>query len=308
MPIKYQDETFPGLQEFIETRERNRLSDENATPLYAHPVDEWIIKTLNATPVKMLMNKAMDVVVSVSFGYELANAVYIDQKSFPDLFEVLSHSAKTLGIPIPHAVVSNAPGLFNAYAAGTDDYAFISIAAALTHVYTKEEAWFVIGHECGHIHATHMVYHTLGKILHENYLPINLGYLAIVIKYTAGLALDAWSRRSEVTSDRAGLLCCGDVEVAERALLKLITGFADINRVDIDDYLRRSRSVQDFHPASEFTTLFQSHPMIPRRIEALRLFADSELYYELSGKTPPPGKKLLDRAELDRRTNQIVAP
>lgn len=307
MPIKYQDQTFPGLQEFIDTREKNRLSDENSTPLYAHPVDEWIIKTLNATPAKAIMNKAMDALVSINFGYELSNGVFIDQNSFPDLFEVLSHCAKTLGIPIPHAVASNAPGLFNAYTAGTDDYAFINIAATLCEVYSKEEAWFVIGHECGHIHATHMVYHTLVQIL-TNYLPWRIGMLSIPLQISVGLALRAWSRRSEITADRAGLLCCGSLENAERGLLRLITGFADINKVDIENYLRRSRSMQDFHPAGDIQSLFMSHPQIPRRIEALRLFANSELYYQLSGKTPPAGARLLTRDELDRRTNQMVSP
>ena len=60
--------------------------------------------------------------------------------------------------------------------------------------------------------------------------------------------------------------------------------------------------------ASAWQQHFSTHPIIPKRIEALRLFARSELYYELSGKTPPPGEELLSRAELDRQTNQIVKP
>lgn len=311
MAITYQEQTFTGLNDFIQEGKTKKasLSGKDSTPHYAHPVDQWILRTLNATPVKAVISKAMDAMVSFQFGYELASSVVIDQKSFPDLYEVLAHCSKTLGIPIPHAVTSNAPGLFNAYTAGTDDYAFINISATLCQLYSKEEASFVIGHECGHIAATHMVYHTAVRLLTSVALSrLGFGYLAYILRATAGIPLLAWSRRSEVTADRAGLLCCNDINVAERGLLKLITGFADIERVDIDDYLRRSKNMEDYHQTSEFQALFTSHPQIPKRIEALRLFANSELYYELSGKSVPEGTVLLNRSELDRRTNQMVQP
>ena len=307
MAIQYLDQTFSGFQDYVTSSGTGRMSGPDATPLYAHPVDEWILKTLNATPVKAVMSKALEALVSFEFGFDLTGGVIIDQKSFPDLFEVLSHSCKTLGIPIPHAVASNSPGLFNAYTAGTDDYAFINIAATLCQIYPKGEATFVIGHECGHIAATHMVYHTLVRVLTQATLR-RLGYIGYILQATAGVPLMAWSRRSEVTADRAGLLCCGDVRTAERGLLRLVMGLADIDRVDMDDYLRRSKEVEEFHRTSQFQALFTTHPQIPKRIEALRLFANSELYYDLSGKPRPAGQTLLTRQELDRRTNQVVAP
>ena len=307
MAIQYLDQTFSGFQDYVTNSGSGRMAGPDSTPLYAHPVDEWILKALNATPVKAVMSKALEALVSFEFGFDLTSGVIIDQKSFPDLFEVLSHCCKTLGIPIPHAVASNSPGLFNAYTAGTDDYAFINIASTLCQIYPKEEAAFVIGHECGHIAATHMVYHTMVRVLTQATLR-NLGYIGYILRATAGVPLMAWSRRSEVTADRAGLLCCGELRNAERGLLRLITGLADVDRVDMEDYLRRSREVEDFHRTSQFQALFTTHPLIPKRIEALRLFANSELYYDLTGKPRPAGVVLLSRQELDRRTNQVVAP
>jgi Zn-dependent protease with chaperone function len=128
------------------------------------------------------------------------------------------------------------------------------------------------------------------------------------LSWTAGIPLLAWARRSEVTADRAGLLCCGDITIAERALMRLVAGHADIDQVDIEDYLRRYKDIQDFHGASPWRQLLMTHPLIPKRIEALRLFARSELYYDLSGKPRPAEVALLSRAELDRRVNQIVKP
>jgi Zn-dependent protease with chaperone function len=305
--ITYQGHTYQRFQDYVARQASEGLQGGDSAPLYAHPIDGWIIRTLNATPVKSVMNKALDVLVSYQFGYVLASSIFIDDRSFPDIFEVLAHCSKVLGIPIPHAVTRHDISLFNAYTAGTDEYAFINISSTLCQHFTKEEASFVVGHECGHIASRHMVYHTLASALTNAALG-QLGPIGIVLRLTAGIPLLAWSRRSEVTADRAGLLCCGDIDVAERSLLRLVTGLADADRVDMEDFLRRSKEVRDYHQLGKIHEFFSTHPLIPKRIEALRLFASSEPYYTLSGKPRPEGKALLSREELNRRVNQIVQP
>lgn len=302
---------FLTFQEYIDQQTPGRdgrrpLHAPDGTPLYAHPVDQWILRSLNALPVKHALDKSIDTLLSAQLGQYLATGIFIDQKSFPDLFEVLVRCAQTLDIPIPHAVAQNDISLFNAFTAGTDDYAFINITAGLCEYFTKDEASFVIGHECGHIAAKHMVYHTLVWIL-TYHATRHLGYLGFLLQIT-GAPLLAWSRRSEITADRAGLLCCGDIAIAERALLRLVAGHADVDQVDIDDYLRKYKEVQEYHGASAWQEILTTHPLIPKRIEALRLFAQSELYFDLSGQTPPAGTKVLRREELDRRVNEIVKP
>lgn len=245
--------------------------------------------------------------ISLNFGQMLASSIPIDQYSFPDLFEVLAHCARTLNIPIPHAVARSANGALNAGTAGTDEYHFIMITANLCQEFTREEAGFVIGHECGHIAASHMLYHTMVRVLTEA-ASLRMGIIGELLRLTAGIPLMAWSRRSEVTADRAGLLCCGDIAVAERALVRLVAGAADIKRVDIEDYLRKSRSMEDFHSLGMARELMSTHPMIARRVEALRMFANSELYYDLTGKPRPAGKVLLTKEQLDRQVNEIVKP
>lgn len=307
MSIQYLDFRYPSLQEYIEGQERSRLRDADGTPLYAHPIDGWIVRSLNAVSVAHVLDKSIDALISAEIGQYLATGIHVDEKSFPDLFAALSHCAETLGIPIPHTVVNNDSDIFNGFTAGTDDYSFINLTSGLVHFFPREEVKFVIGHECGHIASKHMVYHTLVWIM-TRVASRYLGRLGQIIRMTMGFPLLAWERRSEITCDRAGLLCCGDIRVAERALIRLVAGFADADRIDIEDYLRRSREMQEYHGASSWQQHLMTHPIIPKRIEALRLFARSQLYYDLTGKTPPPGEEPLDRAELDRQTNQIVRP
>lgn len=307
MAITYRKHRFSGFQEYIDRNASRGPASADSTPLYAHPVDSWILQTLNATPIKAVMSRAMDVFISFQFGHMLTSSIPIDQNSFPDLFEVLAHCARTLNIAIPHAVARQTPDLHNAATAGTDEYHFIFITAGLCQNYSRDEAAFVIGHECGHIAASHMLYHTMVYIL-TRAASLRMGFIGQILRLTAGIPLMAWSRRSEVTADRAGLLCCGDIAVAERALVRLVAGLADINRVDIEDYLRKSRSMEEFHSMGMTRELFASHPMIARRVEALRMFANSELYYDLTGKPRPADRTLLTRAELDRQVNEIVKP
>jgi Zn-dependent protease with chaperone function len=255
-----------------------------------------------------VLDKSIDTYISARMGQFLATSIHVDEKTFPDLFAALSHCAGTLGIAIPHTVVSESPFfLFNAFTAGTDDYSFVFLSSGLSQYFTRDEATFVIGHECGHIASRHLVYHTLVWILAQTASGY-LGQLGKIVRNTIGFPLLAWERRSEITCDRAGLLCCGDMRVAERALIRLVAGFADADRIDIEDYLRKSQEMQEYHGASSWQQHFMTHPIIPKRIEALRLFARSQLYYDLSGKIPPPGEELLSREELDRETNRIVKP
>jgi Zn-dependent protease with chaperone function len=301
------DRQVLSFRDYIDRQSRGLL-DEDGTPRYAHPVDGWILRTLNSLPVRAVLDKAIDAFISVQMGQYLATGIPIDQKSFPDLFEVLVRCSQTLGIAVPHAItLDNPQALFNAFTAGTDDYAFISVTAGLTQYFSRDEAAFVIGHECGHIASRHMEYHTLVELLTGTASHF-LGPIGAILRQTALVPLLAWSRRSEITADRAGLLCCGDLQVAERALLRLLAGHADVGRVDIEDYLRRFKDMEDFHGLSGWQQLFTTHPLIPKRIEALRLFARSEMYFDLTALPRPADGELLEQDELDRRVNGIVRP
>src|SRR5579872_4661763 len=95
------DLRFMSLRDYIDWRAWRGLSDDESTPPYAHPIDHWILRTLESMPVKTVLDKALDTFITIQMGQFLAQCVAIDEKSFPDLFEVLAECCKTLGIPIP---------------------------------------------------------------------------------------------------------------------------------------------------------------------------------------------------------------
>jgi len=121
---------------------------------------------------------------------------------------------------------------------------------------------------------------------------------------TAGFALNAWSRRSEVTADRAGMLCCGSLDAAVRALLQLETGFVDAQNIDMATYLDNFHVYQKKGLVRKLGEYTASHPLTPKRIEALKMFAQSEIFKSLSGQQISAGD--LTSKQLEIRTEAII--
>ncbi|NES24922.1 MAG: M48 family metallopeptidase [Symploca sp. SIO3E6] len=301
MAIQYLERNYLGFQEYIYRTDRKAWG----TSLYAHPVEKWIVVALSPLRVKAVINEAIETFVRVQFRPNLTSSVVIDWNTFPDHFETLNHCTKTLGIPFPLAVVQQDNDANIAYSAGIDEYAFISISSDLYERFSEQEARFIIGRECGHIANGNMFYHTLATVLIEEYLG-KFDPLIELLGRIAGAPLMAWSRRSEVTADRAGLLCCQDIDSARRALLKVEKGLSELDWVDIKGYLENSEEIITDDHTAQLRDSLESKPQFLKRIKALELFSESELYYILSGQTKPIGKTLLRQEELNRLVNKLV--
>jgi Zn-dependent protease with chaperone function len=312
MPFEYAGHDYPTFQEYLVERPPPALSTTDGTPLYAHPIDGWIVRALNSTPVRAALAQPIDIMINFAQGHTLAGGVVVDTRSFPEVFKILVHCANTLGIPIPFTVAVH--GGFNAGTAGTDEHPFILLYSLLLRLVPPSDLVFIIGHECGHIAARHAMYQTLLAIIHGTLIEQStMGKVITMLGHLVNLPLvtiplEAWSRRAEVTADRAGLLCCDDPDTALRALLRLVISPTPIESIDLDSFLRRFWEAREYYHLGQVHEFFIAHPTTARRIEALRLFAHSKLYYDLSGRTPPKGISLLTREELDRRVSQVVRP
>ncbi len=225
----------------------------------------------------------------------LGSAVKVGPKQFPSIHKIAEHCAKVLTVPIPNVYIVNSP-VPNAYTYGTEEESFIVIHSALVDHFDEAELKFVIGHETGHIQNKHVVYNTALMILTQG-----VGVFFAWIVQPALIALRQWTRRAEITCDRAGLLCNNDLEAATRSFLKLATGSHKLYKeMNVDAFLEQFEEGQaSFGRLGE---AFASHPYLPKRIHALRAFADSELYRSAASL----GAGGLDMEEVDRRTSEII--
>ena len=160
----------------------------------------------------------------------------------------------------------------NAYTFGLSDPKVIVLYEPLLQVMDADEMAFIIGHEMGHISLGHTWLNTLLGGMAG--VPAPFG--AAVILYTAFLS---WNRACEYSADRAGLLACGSLSKAISSLVKLVAPNLR-SQTDFDRALTMI-DAQDDNVANQFGELFQSHPMVIRRINKLKEYASSTEYKRL---------------------------
>lgn len=227
-------------------------------------------------------------------GQLLGQGVKVGPKQFPSIYKIAEHCAKTLAVPVPQIYVINDPRV-NAYTFGTDDQSFIVLHSALVDSLSEKELTFVVGHETGHIQNKHVVYGTVLILLTQMAAAFG-GFLVEPVL----LPLRAWFRRAEITCDRAGLLCSRDVDAGTKSFMKLAIGssrlFAEMDLETYVEQLEESRAT-----IGRYLEAFATHPYLPKRIAALRAFAQSEIYRSSIGE---PGGASID--DVDVKTSEII--
>ena len=229
-------------------------------------------------PVELAVNSTVRMFKNVWRGQLLGTAVKVGDRQFPRIQTIARECAETLHIATPQVYIVSSPSL-NAATYGTNEESFIMVHSALVDHYTDDELRMVIGHECGHIHNSHVVYLTT---LH--YLTRMAGVFVRWAVEPALMALRAWSRRAEITCDRAGMLCSKDENVAARSLTKLVLGSHKLyDEFNVEAFLEQYQEQKD--SMGRYMEAMASHPYLPKRVLAMRVFAESELYRQAVGRT-----------------------
>lgn len=261
------------LQQYINQRKGAEQGLARSGAAYAYPGDQKVLRTLaRVTPVTLAVEATVRLWKSVAKSEILGTSVKVTEKQFPEIYQLSIECASRLHIAPPTIYVYPEVGALNAHTFGTDDDAYVVLNGVLVDHLSSEELRFVIGHECGHIQNNHVVYLTA-----LYYLMYSANMFLRWIVTPAVLALQSWTRRAEITCDRAGLICTGDVDVALAALTKLALGSSKLaERINVDEYLKQLEESQQ--SAGRMMELFRSHPYLPKRVEALRLFAQTHYY------------------------------
>ncbi|RYE95029.1 MAG: M48 family peptidase [Myxococcales bacterium] len=247
-------------------------------------------------PVELAVAAAVRSYKSFGKNQILGQAVRVGPKQFPRVHELTRHCADTLGIVTPTVYIVNQPTL-NAMTYGTNDDSFILVHSALVDHLNDAELLDVIGHECGHIHNSHVVYLTTLHFL-QQMTTLFTQWLV----YPATLALRAWSRRAEITCDRAGMLCCKDLDVSTRSLAKLALGSMKLyEQLNLDEFVSQFEESRD--GPGKYMEVFSSHPWLPKRILALRAFGESTLYKQHAGLSTEGG---LSMEAVDEKVHGII--
>ncbi len=273
------------FQKYIRERKGLDAAMAKTGAAYAYPGDQKVLRALaHVTPVTLAVEATVRLWKRMTQSEILGTAVKVSERQFPELHQITHQCAERLHIAAPDVYVVPNVGALNASTFGTNDDSFIALNGVLVDHLSDEELRFVIGHECGHIQNNHVVYMTaLYYLMHS----ANLFLRWIVTP--AVMALQSWTRRAEITCDRAGLICCGDLQSASTALTRLALGSHRLaERLDMDEYLKQLEESQE--DAGRLMELFHSHPYLPKRVASLRIFAKTHYYYKVTGKDPDEGE------------------
>jgi Zn-dependent protease with chaperone function len=247
-------------------------------------------------PVELAVTAAVRLFKAVGKNQLLGNAVRVGPNQFPRVHRLVTQCADTLGITPPTLYITNSP-VMNAMALGTNDDSFIIVHSALVDHFSDAELLSVIGHETGHIHNNHVVYLTALYYL-RHMASIYLKWMII----PADLALSGWMRRAEITCDRAGLLCCKDVDVSRRALAKLALGSSKLyDEFNVEAFAEQYEEGKT--GAGRYAELTASHPWISKRLKALKTFGESDIYRRHTG----AGEGGLTMQEVDEKVHEIIS-
>jgi len=249
----------------------------------------------NTKPVALAVEASVRIFKQMGQYQLLGNAVKVSDRQFPRIYGIVKTACDTLQINVPQVFVVNNPS-FNAATLGTNTDSFIMVHSALLDHYSDEELLTVIGHECGHIHNSHVAYLTA---LH--YLTYMAGMFLPWVLQPALVALRTWSRRAEITCDRAGMLVTKDSHAAERAITKLAVGSRKLHEeFNVDAFLEQHQ--EGTQGIGRYMEVFATHPWLPKRVLAMRVFGESQLYHAVSG-GPASG---LTMAEVDGQVSALL--
>ncbi|MGD0673771.1 MAG: M48 family metallopeptidase [Polyangiaceae bacterium] len=249
----------------------------------------------NTKPVALAVEASVRLFKQIGKHQLLGHAVKVSERQFPRIHSITKTAADALQIPMPHVFVVNNP-TFNAGTLGTNDDSFLMVHSALVDQYADDELLTVIGHECGHIHNSHVAYLTA---LH--YLTYMAGIVVPWVLQPALVALRTWSRRAEITCDRAGMLVAKNQSAAERAITKLAVGSKKLyEEFDLDAFLEQHE--EGSQGIGKYMEVFATHPWLPKRVLAMRAFGQSQLYQKAVG--GPTGG--LTMSEVDSRVAALL--
>ena len=117
-----------------------------------------------------------------------------------------------------------------------------------------------------------------------------------VVLPTLGLGrLYTWCRESEISADRAGLLCCGEPKVAYQAIMRLQHGlnadspWIDPEKPDFDaEKVIKNFQQWQYQPFVKLILDLKRHvlvhPFVPERLAALKAWADTGAYRAILGR------------------------
>lgn len=264
---------LPGItaQSFISDSDRRALNALKKIPLlprllekfYELGIDRWL------------------------YCYNMATSVRCGPRQYPTLQRILEECCAILDMPEPELYVCGNP-FPNAYTSGVER-PYITLRSSLVETLEDEALYHLMGHELGHIKASHVLYRSVAGVLSPLLELVGRRTLGLGDVASVGLvlAMAEWYRQSEITADRAGLLCSQSLELSIGANLALCAGPNRLSHeASIEAFQEQARAYQDISLSDSVGKMLvflligstSTHPMAVHRTQLLERWVKSGAY------------------------------
>ena len=255
---------------------------------YLHDTDRAALKALKAIPGFHQFIKAfMKIWNERQYRIEnMSSSIRINERQLSEYYDMLPPICEKLGIEIPelYLELSVEP---NAWTNG-DTKPFITMTTGLLENMPHELIPTVLAHECGHIACHHVLYSTMGRII-KNYASVLFDKFVPFGAFLSAplqIGFTYWMRCSELSADRAAVICDGTAEKMSRACMHFAGYDKDISCIaNQKEFLIQAQDYKEMIKSSkwdktlEFLYLLdKDHPLSAVRALECEEWANSETF------------------------------
>jgi Zn-dependent protease with chaperone function len=259
-----------------------RILTQIAPRSWEHPADRAALMALRRIPVfddvlRKLFGMFGEKPIRLAFQ---ANAVKVSPNQFPRVHRLYEDVARTMDAPMKYDLFVSQTPIVNAGAYGMDK-PFIILNSGSLVLLDDDELSFVLGHELGHIMSDHVLYRTMTVLLLQL---ATMGFPVVGIAARVVLvALLEWSRKAELSSDRAGLVAVQEPEIAMRAMLKMAGGDVGGRDTNLQEFIQQAEEYRSSGDVADqvfkiLNLLGTTHPFWVLRVSELRDWIESGQY------------------------------
>ncbi|GLY97814.1 M48 family metallopeptidase [Actinoplanes sp. NBRC 103695] len=190
-----------------------------------HPIDEAARRHLETMSGLQSAVKAYHKAYSERLirSSQLAENLRLGPRQLPEIYRLLPPICEAFGIAEPELFLAMGP--VNAFTIGHTRTSITLYSELLDHL-SLDEIEAVLAHECGHILCEHMLYHSIAQVIElaaRLGAQANIPIASTLLSLASGpvrVALSTWSRKSELSADRAAAAYLGDPEVVTRLMFR----------------------------------------------------------------------------------------
>ena len=249
---------------------------------FIHSEDAAALRQMESIPgFAALVKKILAIgIENLQYGVNMASTIRLSERQLPKIYRHLPPICRRLGISEPEFYLQMDPNP-NAWTMG-DTRIYIVVTSGLLEMMSDEELDAILAHECGHILCRHVLYHTVAQWISSGLANLGLlGTLATPIQF----ALCYWSRKSELSADRAASIITSP-EVVASTMARLSGGPKSItSQIDLKEWASQADEYDKIQNNGLWNKTLQlaviaglDHPFSAVRVREILKWGDSEQY------------------------------